>query len=355
MELNFKEKAMKKNIRPIITLLAFPLLLAAVSCESVLFIELDEAEKLIVVNGMLATDSTAAVQVSRTRHILDNAAVEPLNNAIVKLYEEDRKVGEMSYTENGWFVLDGFLPSAGKTYSLEVEHDGLPSVKAYTDIPHAVKIQSLDTLYVDREINQSGVFDAGYSYRQERLEYDMSIIDPAGEDNYYLLSAMIDRSWTEWRDTTVKVVDSLYYGGKWNYFLEDSTYTVTDIFHRTEYPYMNSDDIVMEASTSHGLLFSDRLFDGKSYSFRGYFHEWDLRTAEPAPITFYLRTISESCFKYLVSREKHYNTKQDYLAVPVIVYSNVQDGTGFLGGYSADTLTITTFVDEFGDDHYYYY
>ena len=136
-------------------------------------------------------------------------------------------------------------------------------------------------------------------------------------------------------------------------FPERLTYTIYDIHRRTESPFINSTDIVVEASTSHGVLFSDQLIDGKTYSFRGEFYEHQLTAADSAIVDFRLMSISESYYKYLKSRQSHYNTKENYLAVPVIVYSNVEDGTGFFGGYSTDEYTITTFIPEF-QDHWYY-
>ena len=69
---------------------------------------------------------------------------------------------------------------------------------------------------------------------------------------------------------------------------------------------------------------------------------------------FKLHFISESYYKYLKYRQKHYETKDNYLAVPVIVYSNVDGGTGFFGAYSSDVYTITTFIPEHIDDYWYY-
>ena len=104
-----------------------------------------------------------------------------------------------------------------------------------------------------------------------------------------------------------------------------------------------------------GVLFSDHLFDGKSYSLRGNFQTYDLTSADSAVVELRLHTISESYYKYLKSRQAHFDTKENLLAVPVIVYSNVEEGTDFLGGYSTDTWTFTAFVPEYGYDWYDYY
>jgi hypothetical protein len=225
-------------------------------------------------------------------------------------------------------------------------------VTASTQIPEMVRIEKLDTTTLD--VDQPGEYDSYYGYSQQYLQFDLTLKDPAGQDNYYLLYAEADRSWTEYRDTTVKVVDSLFYGGQWNYFLVDSSYTIYDIHRYTYYPSISSSDIVVEAMTSHGVLFSDQLIDGKSYSFRGQFYYDQLTAADSAVVDFRLQSISESYYKYLKSRQSHYDTKENYLAVPVIVYSNVEEGAGFFGGYSMDEYTITTFIPEYYWDYYYF-
>lgn len=320
------------------------------SCESVLFIELEESDKLIVVNGAINGSTDVAIQVSRTRHILDNAAVLPLDAATVRLYQGESLVQELSYMENAWFVAEGFIPAIGESYTLEVENAGYPSVTATCEIPESVPILKLDTASVTIEN-----IDPYYYYGdQEYLQFDLTLEDPAGEDNFYLLYAEVDRSWTEYRDTTIQVIDSLWYNNQWNYFLTPTDIVISEIHRVMETPYINTTDIIMEASTSQGVLFSDQLIDGKTYSFRGQLYENQLTAADSAILDFRLLSISESYYKYLKSRQGHYDTKDNYLAVPVIVYSNVEDGTGFFGGFSTDEYTITTFIPEYQDEYWYY-
>lgn len=323
--------------------------LFTVSCESVLFIELEEADKLIVVNGAISSDSTIRVQVSRTRHILDNAEVYPLSEAVVKLYEEGSLLEELSYESNGYFAGQNFIPEVGVNYTIEVENPLYPSVFTSSRIPPAVMVESLDTSIITIEYN----YDY-WSSTETVLQFDLTLDDPQGVENYYLLNAMADRSYSQWRDTTVVIVDSLYYGNQWNYYPRDSTYTLTDIVRVEEAAHISSNDIVVEATTQEGILFSDQLIDGKKYSFRGQILSWSIQSADSAVVDFKLHSISESYYKYLKSRQKHYETKDNYLAVPVIVYSNVDGGTGFFGAYSSDVYTITTFIPEYNDDYWYY-
>jgi len=320
------------------------------ACESVLFIELEESDKLIVLNGAISSDSLISVQVSRTRHILDNAPVEPLENAKVSLYQNGSLLQELTYTENGSFVSTDFIPSIGYDYTIEVENTAYEPVTASSGIPKVVPIELFDTVSINRDDGDP----YSYSSYNDVLQFDLTLEDPPGVENFYMVSAEADRSWTEYRDTMVQYWDSGWYNNQWNYFLSDCTYTVTDIYRYMDYPYIGTEDIVVEAITSHGVLFTDHLFDGKSYSFKGEFYHDQLRSADSAVVDIRLHSISESYYKYLKSRQKHYSTKDNYLAVPVIVYSNVDGGTGFFGGYSSDEYTFTTFISEYYDDYWYW-
>ncbi len=342
------KNSLHSNIFRALVFILMPVLYSA--CESVLFIELEESDKLIVLNGAISSDSLVSVQVSRTRHILDNAPVEPLENAKVSLYQNGTLLQELAYTENGSFVSADFIPSIGYDYSIEVENAGYESVTASSEIPALVPIELFDTVSIHKEDGDP------YSYisYDDVLQFDLTLQDPAGVENFYLLSAEADRSYTEYRDTTIQVWDSGFYNNQWNYFLTKVDITLTDIHRFKEYPYIRTEDIVVEGITSHGVLFTDNLFDGKSYSFKGEFYHDQLRAADSAVVDMRLHSISESYYKYLKSRQKHYSTKGDYLAVPVIVYSNVDGGTGFFGGYSSDVHTFTTFIPEY-DDYWYRY
>jgi len=336
--------------------ITFPVLTALLglclfsSCESVLFIELEESDKLVVMNGAVGQDSTVRVQISRTRHILDNADLPPLENAMAELFRGEESLGKLVYRGEGYYELPAYRPGVGEDFRLEVESPGLPPVSAPFRIPEGVEINDLDTMMIQQEFDEYG-----WSYTERFFVIDVSFRDPAGEENFYLLDLRVDRSYTSWRDTTYKVVDSLWYDNRWNYFLEEVTETLTDTLRMQDNPGISSGDLLVEANTSKGVLFSDQLIDGKNYSFRAQTMIHGLRSADSAVVDVRLHSISKDYYRYLKTRQEHYETRDDPFAVPVIVYSNVDGGAGFLGGFSSDVRTITTFVPEFEDYYYYDY
>jgi hypothetical protein len=326
------------------------ILFLTASCESVLFIELEESDKLIVVNGTLHNQSPVSVQISRTRHILDNAPIIPLENATVTLFREGNLVEQLPYAGEGYYRSEHYVPDMGVAYRIEVENQGFPSVSASSSIPESIPIVSLDTSMKSHELEYTW-----WSSNESYLQMDVTIHDPAGEENYYLLDMMADRSRTEYRDTTVNYIDSLYHNGEWHYFVNDSTYTLHDIYRFSDQPFLLSDDLIVEEETGIGILFSDQLIDGKTYSIRVETWSYALESADSAVVDLRLHSISESYYKYLKTRQKHYDSVEDFMAVPVIVYSNVEAGTGFFGGYSTDVYTFTTFIPEYRYEEWWYY
>ncbi len=252
-------------------------LLLTVSCESVLFIELEESDKLIVVNGALSKDSIVSIQVSRTRHILDNADIAPLEGATVNLYRSGAMLEQLNHSGNGYFSSTSIRPGVGEAYMIEVENPGYETVSASVEIPPSVLIASVDTSTVIQEYG-----DIYYSYTTEIFQMDVTINDPPAVENYYLLNMEVNSSYTQWRDTTVQYVDSLFHNGEWHYFVSDSTYTTTDTIRFTDQPYIGSSDLIVEANTRNGILFSDQLIDGKEYSIRAITNLQSLRSADSA-------------------------------------------------------------------------
>ncbi len=304
---------------------------------------------MIVLNGALAVDSTISVQVSRTRHILDNAPLNALENARVILHRDGMQPEELSHRGDGWFVSAHNGPAPGEEFMVEVSCPTFPDVTGRVQIPPAVEIVSLDTSVRVTEVKQPY-----YSYTEGYMEFDLTLEDPPGEKNYYLVNLKARRAFTEWRDTTVNYVDSIFHNGQWNYFVSDSSYAYPVIHRVTDRPSIGSQDLIVEAITDQGLLISDQLIDGQRYSIRFRSASMYLQSADSAVVDIRLHNITESYYKYLKSKQDHYAATEDYLAVPVIVYTNVEGGTGILGGYATDVRTITTFIPEEYWNYSYY-
>ena len=147
---------------------------------------------------------------------------------------------------------------------------GYPSVSASCEIP--------DRLWGSRRwiprLSSMEYNEYYYDLFRRILQLDLTLNDPPGVDNYYLLNLEAEPVLHGMEGYhRYQLIDSLYDNGEWNYSKADSSYTITDIFRYVEQcPYQLSTILWWRPSPTSGILFSDQLIDGKKYSFRGIYH-----------------------------------------------------------------------------------
>lgn len=68
-------------------------LIFSIACEKTIDIDIEDSKPKIVLNAEINPDSTIKVHISRSRHILDIANLSTLNDAEVKLFEDETFIG----------------------------------------------------------------------------------------------------------------------------------------------------------------------------------------------------------------------------------------------------------------------
>ena len=324
-----------KKILLYITILS--LIVLAIACEKVIQIDLEDAKIKIVVNGIISPDSIVKVNVTRSRHVLDNADISPLVDAEVLLYEDGQLIGNMTYAEHGFYEID-YVPIIGKEYKVEVHHDKYDNVMGLTKVIPSIPIISLDTVTS---------FD---EYGEEVLSFSMSFSDPVDQENYYYLTIRNKYTYEDW-DPNLIVYDTLYVG---------SDTTIVNIEHggyvmkeRMDYLGYNTDDIIVESQMyyANGSIFSDEIINGKTYTFTGKISKWAFG-GEYNTAYFELHAITEGTYNYYKSLNSHYIASDDPFAEPVIVYTNIEDGIGIFGSSTvySDSISVAGyggFYEEF--------
>lgn len=317
-----------KNCRYILMIIVLALLHSA--CEKNIDIDIDEIEPMIVLNGVLTEKEQVTLYLSRTRHILDNMQITSLKNATVVIADEAGNTDTLIYGADQLYRTSEMTIEPGKEYTVSASAMGYNTVTAESRIPEPVQIAHLDT---------TGSVD---EWGEQMFDFTVAFDDPPGVSNYYMLTV---RSKYE--------ISHIEY----DYFL-DTLYvdpekdTVVTGFRRDSIEYIDvrnesiwfeSENLAIENEDSYSnrIIFSDKLFDGKSYSISGSFYTWFLWEAnEPATVYFTLQAIDEHYYKYIDSRTDHYYARNDPFAVPVVVHNNIENGVGILGGMTADTDSI---------------
>ncbi|MGB8490487.1 MAG: DUF4249 domain-containing protein [Bacteroidales bacterium] len=288
-------------MRPIFNAIAlFAILTSFQSCKKVIEIDLPPADSKVVVNSFFTDGSPIKVHLSKSIGVLDNAIPE-CNNATVILMINNVKTDTL-YPDGGYYY-SHVNPERGKNYSLIVSVPDMDSVLCEDIIPEKTFIQNCTltgSVMTDED---------GFLINELKLDFT----DPAGPDFYEV-------------ELDAESIINNYMIGLW--------------FKK------NSDPII----TSTGLLdynpgtliFTDKMFDGKSCSVKVYYAITSGEGDYKLKITF--RSISESYFRY---KEKQFaylfsleNDIFSGMSEPIQLYSNIKGGYGIFAGYSSDEKVI---------------
>ncbi|NCD42829.1 MAG: DUF4249 domain-containing protein, partial [Bacteroidia bacterium] len=255
------------------------LLPGVISCTKTVEFKGEMSAPKLVINSIFSTDSVFKVSVSESRFFLDDAPIETLPDANVKLYSGETLLGTFTPQNDGIFTLDGIYPEVEKNYTLKVKASGYDNAEATATLPRAVPIVSIDTLFNSDP----------YGYTE--MEIKIKINDPGNEKNYYRISC---------------VADIYRYNEE-----EPNTF-----FYSREFVWLWSDDPVItggeQESDIFGTdvyntynIFDDTFFSGKTYSITMGLDAWMFYDAYEESyyiLNFYLENLSEDYFTYIKSR-----------------------------------------------------
>jgi hypothetical protein len=302
---------LKKIIFHIATIL---FLASLVSCESIIEYELPQTDPKMVLNCYFNNDSVWEVKIYESKNILENDDYKFVPGASVEIADQNRTVYPLTYIGLGKYIsLNNDKPLIGSTYTISAVHPSYDDVSATSTLPTKVDILSIDTNSVTL-----------YGYPE--LESKISFLDPKNENNYYSLKLI-------YSSVTVFQYDSLFadtISSSWPlyYYSNESQFTDTWIY------------------TADGIVFSDELFDGKTYNLtiiseKPYLFNNEFETVISAELQYELESVSEEVFLYKKSLEEQNFANYDPFAQPVQVFNNITGGFGIFGG---STKSYRTFV-----------
>jgi len=313
------------------------LTLAFISCESDIEYKGTEAEPKAVIYALLHPDSLIAVSVAES-HSVFQLRYQPrqIDNAVVRVFRDGVLLEVLTYvapqpvpdynqpTPYSRYVSNANKPEIGRSYRIEVEVPGLPGASGEASIPVPVPVVLSDT----------SSRDIGNGYRE--LVVRMRFRDPAGEKNYYRFSA--------------SGVSGFYYGDRnepFNPFTPVNIQQVDLSFGSLSDPLIapqQEDDIFEMYLSNTYFLFQDELIPGKEYSLRLTYNSIypDTDYYEFLRACFRLNSITRDLYLHLQSYTAHNQARDNFLAEPVPVYTNVTDGLGVVGAMStsSDSLKI---------------
>ena len=298
------------------------LILVFLGCETVVEVSPPEYDSEPVATSFFSPDSTWSVTMHRSLGVTvkQDATHEYISDASVRIMDGSNMVDILSYQENGRYVSGtGGSPSYGTQYTLQVDFPGQASIQATSAAPSPVVISD-------------------YSIEYRPPEFD---IIPASR--YQLRIVFSDRPGMNFYRIGVyhRVRNRYAFDG----IVPDSVYRTISFEGLTpgwSCGYFDDVDPI-DGGGGSGLsceefVVTDRLFDGKDYSWSG--------TTLNVPdeigrkeLRLVISSLSEDYYKYLQSLER--NVFHDPLTEePFPVYSNVNGGLGVFAGYTNTNLIL---------------
>lgn len=305
------------------------------SCETTIDYKGKEAEPKTVVYAVLNPDSLISVSVAESHSVfLTDYQPRQITDAVVKVYRDGVLLETLVYTAPGTlpdyapenplslYVSAANKPEFGKTYRIEVEVPGLPKVYGETVLPVPVAVAITDTS------------SSSIGYGQRELVVRMRFRDPAGVKNYYRFTA--------------SGVMGYYYGDKSMPY--DPSFPVN--IQRQDLSYgavsdplispQQEDDIFDMYLQNVFSLFLDELIPGKEYSLKvtyaGMYPNTDYYEFLRAALR--LNSLTRDLYLHLQSYSAYNQSRDNFLAEPVPVYTNVVNGLGVIGAMSASTDSL---------------
>ena len=282
------------------------LLIASLSCETIVDVNLPKHKPLLVVNSVCTPNKPWELNVSLNKGILEEGEIEIVNSAKVEILENGNPVSIFNHYNNGTYKSTGAKPKVNVNYTLRVSTDKYGKVTSNCLIPEPVKIESVE---VDTIVNE---------YQRKELQLTISFTDPPNKKNFYSLEIL--------RVGT--------YNGKKNYYPE--YFTSNDLI------FDNNDNILFEGPDKrfrgNEAFFNDDIVDGKKYKMIVSVELFGIIDKQIFEVV--LNSLTSSYYKYIKSQKLQRETRDNPFAEPVIVYSNIKNGLGIFAGYSSSKYLL---------------
>ncbi|MCF6242871.1 MAG: DUF4249 domain-containing protein [Bacteroidales bacterium] len=293
------------------------IIITLVSCRKDFYYNF-ETQPQINVSCFLQANDTVKIQLT---YLLGDVLVnnvlpdkDYITDAKVFLYEDQIFREQLQYreiplnigVEKGWYFTNTFIPKENHSYQLKIVKSGFDTVYAETYIPQSVKIDSI-------KINGTKITDTVYLQNNTLCSADIYFKDKSGQRNYY----------NYWSNTYFKsydpVIESRYNSG----------YYITSTLRIAKFAF-----------------FSDDIIDGKNYALNTTFNNnFGTDIMKEYSIQYKLFSLSYDTYAFYKSWYLYFKTLDNPLSEPVIIYSNIKNGTGIFAGMSASTDSVKVIIN----------
>jgi hypothetical protein len=270
----------------------------------------------LVIYGLIQAEKPWQILVKNNIPVPSNAAYSgatssDVPNAIVKVYEGDTLIGNLSYDEQkqAFGGLTNHLPQMGKSYKIQVSATSFPDAEAETWIPFPSSISNWKATFLNDKKGSDKEIGLGFE-----------IADESEEKDYYQLT---------FQSNSYK--DGLPIAqGSSNLIIKDEVIISSlDLWDKIT-QIQNAGNFICDTCT-----FSDAFFSGKQHYFNVNILPDKNSGQHFAKVQHQitLRQMNEDLYRFMSSQQKQALTEGDPLASPIPIQSNVKGGLGVLGAF----------------------
>jgi hypothetical protein len=311
---NYLKNNINKFMKKIKLLICLFAVFIFLSCEKVIEAkDLPEQDSRIVLNSLLFSEDLITANITASRGILSNKAFKDLDKAVCQVFENDAYLGNLINIQNGNFT-SFFTAKVNNKYRLIVSASGYSSVTATTIIPPSVKYTNLeryDTLNYNYRLNQ-------YSSTTKSLDgtskFKLKILDDLSTKNFYSIKPIVILI-----DSLGNTIENDGYGLYIKNNNDENSYD-SNSFEIDDLTKMNGNQMTLDFDVSFYYNIPENL-----KSIRVYLE---------------ISNLSQEYYNYKTTLKKQAEAGGDFFSEPVLVYSNVINGLGILGGSSLTTFRI---------------
>lgn len=293
------------------------------SCEKVMEFDIEESERMVVVNSLPSTDSLLFVNITYSRFFLDNQPFIAVTDATVSIEVNGSTIA--STGRDGANYLFNYTATAGDTLTLHVSTPGRPDIIGGTRV-----VPLPDMLPPLAEIDTLQPITAG--------NVSFTLNDPAALENYYYIYIEERDSGTRWNEWEKKwdTIDTVIHP----YF----TCLNTEITN----PEVNAIEGFMEYF--NGILFTDRDINGQNYETT--LSLIMLKDTAEHPLqrdyTLIVEALSPEAYTY-TKEVMAARSMGSYFAEPARIYSNLSSGVGIFAAIARRQYPLTFTYKEAGE------
>lgn len=285
----------------------------------------------MVINCTVSPDTVVMARVTRTWFYPENMPYVNLPHAKVELYINDQYIEQMQWKTlynpekpelPDTLFISNSIPKEGDKIKIVAATPEYGMATAEDIIPKHVPIGKVQYTLQKGE----GIYEETSSDYYE-IFYEVQFKELPEENNYYLTKVM-----------------QLYQHNDENYLTEANIDYIDPIFKEPN-DILDGSMGFNGPERRNGALFTDQSINGQTYTLRLKEIATELNETETRIISIY--SLSESYFLYLLSLQKIAGSTLEGslgdigFAEPLRVYSNVEGGTGILGGNQHSDKTIT--------------